>query len=108
MATAAELQKMAKDLQAQADEASREAQSLIAAAKEAERQEQRKKVAAESIAHRERMYFEIGQPLAGLNEAQHGIVYARAYDQGHAYGYSEVEMYYGELAEMARKLLDAN
>jgi hypothetical protein len=29
----------------------------------------------------------------------------RAWEQGHAYGYSEVETHYGELAQLARKLL---
>jgi multidrug resistance efflux pump len=63
---------------------------------------------AAAEAHYAKMLDEIGRPLAGLNEAQHGIVYAAAYDQGHSSGYDEVEMYYGEFAEMARKLLAAN
>lgn len=62
---------------------------------------------AASEAHYAKMFDEIGQPLAGLNEEQHGIVYAEAWEQGHSSGYGEVEMYYGEFAEMARKLLAA-
>jgi hypothetical protein len=62
---------------------------------------------AANEAHYAKMFDEIGQPLAGLNEAQHGVVYARAYEHGHSSGYDEVGEYYGEFAEMARKLLDA-
>jgi hypothetical protein len=84
----------------------------ITAAKEAAKREKiamaRAARKAEAETHYARMLDEIGRPLAGLNEAQHGIVYAVAYDQGHSSGYDEVEMYYGEFAEMARKLLAAN
>jgi hypothetical protein len=84
----------------------------IKAAKEAARREKlelaRAARKAEAEAHYARMLDEIGRPDAGLNEAQHGIVYAVAYEQGHSSGYNEVEMYYGEFAEMARKLLAAN
>lgn len=62
---------------------------------------------AANEAHDAKMFDEIGQPLAGLTRAQHDIVYGEAYSQGHGSGYAEVEHYYGELAEMARKLLDA-
>lgn len=66
--------------------------------------------AAESAAreaHYARMFDEIGRPLAGLNEAQRGIVYAQAYQDGHASGYDEVEQRYGELAELVRKVIAA-
>jgi hypothetical protein len=66
--------------------------------------------AAETAAHEAhyaRMFDEIGRPLAGLNEDQHAIVYSQAWEHGHASGYSEVENYYGDLAEMARKLIAA-
>jgi hypothetical protein len=59
-------------------------------------------------AHYARMFDEIGDPLAGLNADQHAIVYAQAYEQGHSSSYDEVESYYGEFAEMARKLIAAN
>ncbi|MFG3710926.1 hypothetical protein [Micromonospora sp. NPDC047730] len=41
----------------------------------------------------------------GLTEAQHNKVYAFAYERGHAFGYSEVESHYEEVAELARGLL---
>lgn len=73
----------------------------------AEREAARAKEKAENEAHYERMYEEIGLPLAGLNEVQHSIVYAQAWEQGHSSGYEEVEGHYGEFAEMARRLLAA-
>jgi multidrug resistance efflux pump len=71
----------------------------------AEREATRAKAIIEQEAHFARMYEEIGQPLAGLDKVQHALVYAQAWEQGHAYGYSEVETHYGELAQLARKLL---
>jgi predicted nucleic acid-binding protein len=106
MATAAELRAQAAAARDRADEADRMAEELAAEARKVEREEAAAKMAAENKAHYERMYTEIGQP-AGLNEAQHGIVYAQAWEQGHSSGFGEVESYYGEFAEMARKLLDA-
>jgi hypothetical protein len=98
-----------------ADAVDRLAKSLAAKAKEiredqrrAEREAARAKAKTEAEAHYAKMYDEIGQPLAGLNKAQHGIVYSMAYDQGHSSGFAEVESYYDEFAEMARKLLASN
>jgi hypothetical protein len=108
MTTAAELRARAADARAARITAEAEERELTAAAQKAEYEERRAKEAAENAAHYQRMYDEIGQPLAGLNEAQHGIVYAQAWEQGHAYGYSEVESHYGDFAEMARKLIEAN
>jgi hypothetical protein len=84
-----------------------EAEDLAAQARKLEREEQRAAEAKRHSEHYTRMYEEIGQPLAGLNEAQHGIVYSRAWEQGHSSGFDQVESDYEELAEMARKLLEA-
>jgi membrane protein involved in colicin uptake len=106
MPTSAELRAQATAARDAARAAKEQADALAAAACKAELEERRAKTAAESAAHYARMYDEIGQPLAGLNKAQHGIVYSQAREQ--ASGYDEVESYYGEFAEMARKILDAN
>lgn len=74
-----------------------ETRARLVAAREAE--------AAAAKEHFERMFTEIGQPLAGLTKDQHGAVYELAYQQGHSSGYDEVETYYGEFAELARKIL---
>ena len=95
-------------MQAERDRLDKQIKTAKADARRAEMQARRDKAAAEHAAHYARMFEEIGQPLAGLNEAQHGIVYAQAYEQGHAFGYSEVEMHYGEFAEMAQRLIAAN
>lgn len=104
----------AEELRVQADAAKRAAQDATATAeklaadvRKAEREERQAKEAAVHAAHYTRLYEDSGQPL-GLNEAQHGIVYALAWEQGHSSGYAEVEMYYGEFAELARKILAAN
>ena len=98
----------AKELREQADRLQRVAHTAMAdralAAEAAER------AAAEAARHSEHynlMFTEIGQPYAGLNEAQHGAVYALAYQHGHSAGEAEVEHYYGEFAELARKVLEA-
>lgn len=95
-------------MQAERDRLDEQIKTAKADAKRAEREAAQAKRKAESEAHYARMLDEIGQPLAGLNAEQHAIVYAMAYEQGHASGYDEVESYYGEFAEMARKLLAAN
>lgn len=100
MATIEEMQAQAKVLAEQIEAAKR-------AKRNAERKAAQAKAAAEHAAHYAKMFEETGQPLAGLNEAQHGIVYAAAWELGHASGLGEVEMVYGDLAEMARKLLAA-
>jgi hypothetical protein len=94
-------------MQAQRDALDAQIKAVKAAARREKIELERAARRTEASAHYAKMLDEIGQPLAGLNEAQHGIVYAMAYDQGHSSGYHEVEMYYGEFAEMARKLLAA-
>jgi hypothetical protein len=42
----------------------------------------------------------------GLNEAQADAVYGAAYHFGHGYGEHEVEVFYQDLAELARSVLD--
>lgn len=100
--------KSVQELKAEAAALLERAEIQEKAEKEAKLKAQREASAKEAAEHYNRMFTEIGQPLAGLNEAQHGIVYSQAYEQGHAYGYSEVETHYGDFAEMARKLLAAN
>lgn len=106
--TAAEIRAKANAARDALRAAQEEADRLSAEALRAEYQERRAKEARENSEHSNRMYAEIGQPLAGLNKAQHGIVYALAWQQGHASGYDEVTGHYEELAEMAREILDAN
>jgi hypothetical protein len=108
MPTSTELKAQAAAAREVARTAKAEAEALSAAAQKADHEERQAKTRAENAAHDNRMFEEIGQPLAGLNPAQHAIVYAQAWEQGHASGYSEVENYYGEYAEMARKLIEAN
>jgi flagellar biosynthesis/type III secretory pathway protein FliH len=100
MTNADAVDRLAKDL-------AERAKKIRADKRQAELKARREAEAKRHSEHYARMFEDIGQGVAGLNEAQHGIVYAQAYEQGHAYGYSEVELHYGELAEMARKLLDA-
>lgn len=107
MQTAAELRAQATAARAARITAEAEEKELLTAARKAEREERQAQRAAENAAHYTRLYEEVGQPLAGLNETQHGIVYAQAWEQGHASGFDEVENYYGEFAEMARKILEA-
>jgi len=107
MATAAELREQAKAFREKAIEADREAHNLRDQARQMEREERRDKARREQMEHMNRMFSEIGQPLAGLNEEQHGLVYAVAWEHGHASGFSDVENYYGDFAELARKLLAA-
>lgn len=107
-ATAAELLAQAETAAAEAQAASHKAEALRRQASKAALDERLAKERAENAAHYTRMYAEIGQPLAGLNEAQHGIVYSEAWTRGHAYGFSDVESHYSSLADMARKLLAAN
>jgi hypothetical protein len=52
--------------------------------------------------HSAKMHEEYGE---GLNEGQHEVVYSQAWQQGHAYGFSEVESHYIDLAEMARRVI---
>lgn len=77
-------------------------------AKRIQQQERRAEEAQRRVDHRKKMFEEIGQPLAGLNEAQHGIVYSAAWVSGHSSGFGEVASYYEEFAEMARQIIEAN
>lgn len=106
MATAAELKAQAGKLASEARAAEQAAKELRAQARDQERRERMEKRAREAKEHYDRMYSKIGQPLAGLTEAQHSIVYTMAYDRGHSSGYEEIEGHYGELAEMARRIID--
>lgn len=96
-------------MQRQADELNATIKAEKDRVRKAEREERRAKEHAEREAHYAQMFEEIGRGVAGLNEAQHAIVYAAAWEQGrHSSGYSEVEMHYREFAEMARQILDAS
>lgn len=104
--TAEELRAQAKEAMAAAKEAEERANNLRIAAARLEHEERRAREAKAYAEHYDRMYREIGEPLAGLSEAQHAIVYEKAYEDGHSSGYGEVETYYGILAEMARKVIE--
>lgn len=97
---ASQIDALAKSLAAKAIE-------MKAADRKAEREARQAAERARNEAHYALMLEEIGQPLAGLNEAQHGAVYAMAWEHGHASGYSEVENYYGDFAELARRVIEA-
>lgn len=107
MPTAAEMRAAATEAREAAKAALAAADQLAADARRVEREERQAKKRAENAAHYARMYDDIGQGVAGLNEAQHGIVYSKAWEHGHSSGYGEVESYYGEFAQMAREILDA-
>jgi multidrug efflux pump subunit AcrA (membrane-fusion protein) len=94
-------------MQAERDRLDEQIQTAKTAARREKFELARAAEAAAREAHYARMFDEIGQPLAGLNAEQHGIVYSQAWEQGHSSGYGEVETYYGEFAEMARKLIAA-
>ena len=99
------------DIQAMRAERDRLNEQIHATAREQRRAKFELARAAEEAAreaHYARMFDEIGKPLAGLNSEQHFIVYAMAYEQGHASGYDEVARHYDEFAELARKLIQAN
>lgn len=100
MTNADAIDRLAKDL-------SEKAKVIRTEQRRKEREERQARERAEITAHRDRMFAEVGQPLDGLNEAQHGIVYDAAWEQGHSSGFGNVEHYYGEFSEMARKLLAA-
>lgn len=55
--------------------------------------------------HYDRLKQEYG---FNLTDAQHALVYSKAYQDGHAYGYSEVEGHYRDLVEFAEELLKAS
>lgn len=50
---------------------------------------------------------EIRKDYDYLNDEQYGFVYSQAYDDGHSYGYGEVEIYLDRYAIMVRNCLDA-
>lgn len=105
--TAAELRAQAMEARTRRLDAEREEQELKEAAQRAEREERQAKARQEQEGHFEKCFVEIGQPLAGLNRAQHDAVYAVAWEHGHASGFGDVENYYGDFAELARKVLEA-
>jgi hypothetical protein len=104
--TAAEMRAAAEYKLELAKKETAQAQEMLAQTRKLEREEAQAKERAENAAHYAKM-FEEQSGVSGLNEAQHGIVYSLAWEQGHSSGFSEVEFYYGEFAEMARKVLDA-
>lgn len=106
--TAAELKAQADAARETARNAKSLAEELSAKARKAEREERQAKERDEKEAHQASMFAEIGQPLAGLNEAQHAIVWEQAWSDGHSSGFEQVEYHYGQYAEMIRKVLDAN
>src|SRR3954464_3595637 len=107
MATAKELRDQADVARIKADGLHAEALKLAAEARKAERAERDAKRKAEADEHFNQMFDEIGKPLAGLNEKQHGLVYGFAYSMGHASGFGEVEGHYGDLAELVRAVIEA-
>jgi len=106
--SAAALREEALRLSHEATEQQEKAKRLLAEARKAEREERQAKERAENHAHYLKMQAE-GAELSGLNEAQHAIVYSKAWSRGHDEGgYHAIEGHYGELAQMAREILDAN
>jgi len=105
--TAAELKALAMEARTRRLAAEREEQELKAAAERAVLSERAEKRRQEELEHMDKCFTEIGQPQAGLNPRQHGAVYAAAWEHGHASGFGDVENYYGDFAELARKVLDA-
>lgn len=97
----------ADDLARLAESLTRQAEARKLDERKAAQDAARKAEAEKAKAHYDEM-LQVGQDLAGLNEAQHSIVYNMAYEHGHASGLSEVSSYYGDFAEMARKIIEAN
>lgn len=96
-----------QQMQTERDRLDEQIKNAKAEEKRKAREAAQAKAKAEADEHYARMRDEIGRPLAGLNDNQHATVYAVAYDMGYAYGFSQIEDHYGELAEMARKVLEA-
>jgi len=103
--TSAELKAEAAALQEQMKVAGAAAAELRQQARALERKELRERQEWERAEHASQMWREVGRPIAGLTEAQHGSVYALAYDLRHEDGYYEVGMLYGDLATLAVKIL---
>ena len=106
MTTANDLKAQAAAAREDARLAKERADAIAAAARKAEREERQAAERKTSEEHYAAMR-EVGE-YYGLSDAQHGIVYAQAYEDDHSSGYNAVEERYNGLAEMARKLLDAN
>lgn len=62
--------------------------------------------AAEAKAHTDRMFAEYAEPF-GVPRAVADKVYSLAYEHGHASGYSDIENYYQDFAELARVAYEA-
>lgn len=107
MKTAADLRAEAERAEADAAEATQRAFNLREDAKRVALAERRAAEAKAHNEHNDKMYDEIGQPIAGLSRAQHEIVYSAAWSHGHSSGFDEVANYYGEFADFARNVLDA-
>lgn len=104
MATAKELQAQAAEARVAADKALAEAQALADQARAAERAEAAQKRAGEYAAHSSEMFDNYGHRFT---VKQHELIYAKAYEDGHAGGYEDVELHYSDLADLARKIIDA-
>lgn len=98
---AAAIEKLAKDLAAKAIE-------MRKAERKAKFEAARAKERAENEKHYSEMFSEIGEPVAGLNKEQHAAVYAMAWEHGHSSGFHEVQSYYEDFSELARKIIAAN
>jgi hypothetical protein len=73
---------------------------------EREAERVRRSAATQVILQEFKQYLYVEHGL-NLNEKQHNLVYAKAWEDGHAHGYSEVENHYIELAHFAREILDS-
>lgn len=105
--TAAQLTAEAEAAGQAARAAQEQAAALRAQAAQARYAERRAAQEAARQALSDRLYTEVGEPLAGLNQAQHALVFDRAWSQSKSEGDHGVEATYGELAELARATLAA-
>ena len=88
-------------LEAQAAELAQQIAKARAHARKAEREARQAAAAKERIDHAAQMYADHAEPF-GIPANVAGAIYNLAYEHGHASGYSEVENYYGDFAEVAR------
>lgn len=105
MTTAKELRDQAKAAIQAAEEAQNRADALAAQARAAEQDEAATKHAATYADHSNRMFDEFS--AYGMNSKQHELVYAKAYEMGHASGYEDVENYYSDLVDLAQQVIKA-
>lgn len=85
------------------------AEQITAAKAEKAKQEREARMAArkaEQENHIERMFAEYAEPF-GVPRAVADKVYSLAWEHGHSSGYSEVENYYQDFAELARVAYEA-